>query len=59
MPLCNVKDFGARGDGTGRDTRAIQEALDRCARGEAVILEDCTDRRHPLPPHLPPNPDTP
>ncbi len=40
MPLCNVKDFGARGDGTGRDTRAIQGALDRCARdgGGTVIV---------------------
>ena len=27
----NVRDFGARGDGTTKDTAAIQQALDRCS----------------------------
>jgi polygalacturonase len=36
----NVRDFGAMGDGTTRDTLAFQQALDRCARlggGEVIV----------------------
>ncbi|HZZ58697.1 MAG TPA: glycoside hydrolase family 28 protein [Opitutaceae bacterium] len=36
----NVRDYGARGDGAGKDTRAFQAALDACAvngGGEVVV----------------------
>ncbi len=36
----NIRDMGAAGDGTTKDTAAIQQSLDRCARlggGEVVV----------------------
>ncbi len=36
----NVRDFGATGDGTARDTAAIQQAIDRCwvlGGGEVIV----------------------
>ena len=38
--VLNVRDFGATGDGTTKDTAAIQQALDRCwvlGGGEALV----------------------
>jgi polygalacturonase len=43
-PVFNVEDFGAKGDGTNKDTAAIQKALDACAAagGGTVHFSDGT-----------------
>ncbi len=38
----NVKDYGATGDGSTNDTKAIQAAIDACSDGGSVVLSDGT-----------------
>ena len=33
LPVCNVRDFGAAGDGQHKDTAGLQAAIESCARG--------------------------
>ena len=43
MSTLNVKDYGARGDGTTDDTRAIQDAMDDAGEGDTVYLPATDD----------------
>lgn len=36
--ICDVRDFGAVGDGKTKDTRAIQAAVDKCADKKGTVL---------------------
>lgn len=36
--ICNVRDFGAKGDGASLDTQAVQAAIDACHRDRGGIV---------------------
>ena len=44
---CDVRHFGAKGDGVTKDTAAIQKAIDSCAKG-TVVLENGTFLSGPI-----------
>ena len=48
--VCDVKTFGAKGDGTSKDTHAIQNAIDACAEknGGTVRLASGTFLSGPI-----------